>query len=80
MALKANRFYTISKDGEGVVLWDTTLKPLSKQFKQFDKEARGYDSLYGNLKNCDSYRFTTKSGVKYIVQRLERKIDSIESK
>jgi hypothetical protein len=72
MALKANRVFTVSKNDEGVVLWDTTLRPLCIKFRAYDSEARGYDSLFSKLKDADSYTFTSKSGVKYIVQRLER--------
>lgn len=72
MALKANKFYTASIPLKGVVLWDTTLRPLCVQIKAFDKEARGYITIFNNLKKDSKYEFTTKSGVKYIIQELTR--------
>lgn len=74
MALKAKQFYTVSCPQKGVVLWDTTLKPLCKQLKEFDNEALGFDSITRNkeLKEDGVFTFTTKSGVNYIVQHLTR--------
>jgi len=74
MALKANKFFTASIPSKGVVLWDTTLKPLCKQLKDYDQEALGFDSLTRKMKGDNEFRFefTTRSGVNYIIQKLVR--------
>lgn len=74
MALKANKFFTVSTPLKGVVLWDTTLKPLCKQLKEYDQEALGFDSLTRKMKGENEFKFefVTKSGIKYIIQKLTR--------
>lgn len=72
MALKANKFFTASIPEKGVVLWDTTLRPLCVKLKAFDSEALGFDSLTRKMKDNDKVEFTTKSNVKYIIQKLTR--------
>lgn len=74
MGLKASKIFTVSKPNEGVIIWDTTLKPLCMQLKELDSEALSFDSLTRNkeLKEQGKFTFTTKSGVIYIVQKLER--------
>ena len=74
MGLKANKIFTVSKPEEGVVLWDTTLKPLCVQLKEYDPEALGFDSLTRKMRGENEFRFefTTRSGVNYIMQKLVR--------
>lgn len=74
MAKKASKIFTASIPEKGVVLWDTTLRPLCAQLKEFDKESLGFDSLTRKMKNENEFKFefTTKSGVKYIIQKLIR--------
>ncbi|AUC15434.1 hypothetical protein BTO06_09905 [Tenacibaculum sp. SZ-18] len=72
MALKANKFYTASIPEKGVVIWDTTLRPLCVQLKLYDSEVLGYDSLFRKFKESDKIEYTTKSGTKYIIQKLSR--------
>lgn len=74
MALKANKFFTASIPSKGVVLWDTTLKPLCKQLKEYDQEALGFDSLTRKMKGENEFKFefVTKSGITFIVQKLIR--------
>lgn len=72
MAKKARQFFTVSSPDTGVVLWDTTLRPLCLQFKDHDSEALSYSTLFLEMKDVDHFEFTTKSGVKYIIQKLVR--------
>ena len=72
MALKTDKVFTVSTEIKGVVVWDTTLRPLCKKFKSYDPEARSYMTIYGELREKDKYTFTTKSGITYIVQRNRR--------
>lgn len=74
MALKAKQIFTVSTPQKAVVLWDTTLKPLCVQLNNLDPEALSYDSLTRKMKGDDEHRFefTTKSDVKYIVQKFTR--------
>lgn len=69
MALKAKQFFTASAYGKGVVVWDTTLKPMCVKLKEYDPEALGYDSLTRKMSEEGKVEFTTKSGVTYIIQR-----------
>ena len=72
MGLKTNRIFTASTKEKGVIVWDTTLRPLCVQLKNYDPEAMHYMSIYPKLKDDDRFEFTTKSGVKYIIQKFER--------
>ncbi|CAA0144245.1 hypothetical protein R5N98_02790 [Tenacibaculum maritimum] len=72
MALKANKFFTASTPEKGVVLWDTTLKPLCEQLKAYDSETLSFHSLTRKMKDNDKIEFTTKQGVKFIIQKLTR--------
>lgn len=72
MALKAKQFFTATNPENGVVIWDTTLKPMCEKLKAHDPETRGYDTLTRKLPEGGKYEFTTKSGVKYIIQHLVR--------
>ncbi|WP_408044214.1 hypothetical protein [Tenacibaculum litopenaei] len=74
MALKANRFFTVSKPNKGVILWDTTLRPLCVKLKEYDPEALSFSSLTRKMKGEDEFKFifTTRSGVTYIIQKLVR--------
>jgi hypothetical protein len=72
MALKANKVFTASLKGEGVVLWDTTLRPLCVQLRAYDPESRGYITIFNGLKDSGKYEFITKSGKQYIIQELTR--------
>lgn len=72
MAKKTRKVYTVSLRCKKVILWDTTLRPLSVQLRAYDSESLGYESLFNKFKNTDTVAFTTKSGVKYIVQCLTR--------
>jgi len=74
MALKAKQFFTASIPDKGVVVWDTTLKPMCIKLKEYDNEVLSFDSLTRNieLKEKGKLTFTTKSGVTYVVQHLTR--------
>ena len=72
MPAKTNRLFTASIPEKGVVVWDTTLRPMCVQLKNHDPEAMHYMSIYPRLKEDGRFEFTTKSGVKYIIQKLER--------
>jgi len=72
MALKASKIFTASIPETGVVLWDTTLRPLCVQLKAYDTEALGYDSLFRMMKESEKVEFKTKSGTRFIIQRLTR--------
>lgn len=74
MALKAKQFFTASIPKKGVVVWDTTLKPMCLKLKEYDKEALSFDSLTRNkeLKEVGEFTFTTKYGTTYIIQHLKR--------
>ena len=72
MALKAKQFYSASIPEIGVVLWDTTLRPLCKQLIEFDKEALSYSTLFLEMKENNKFTFTTKSGTTFIIQHLTR--------
>ena len=72
MALKAKRFFTVSVPEVGVILWDTTLRPLCKQLIEYDSTALSYSTIFLEMKNKNKFEFTNKNGVKFIIQRLER--------
>lgn len=77
MATKAKQVYTVSSPGKGVILWDTTLKPLVDQLKKKDPEAHGYDTITRKLQKGGSYAFKTKSDIQYLVQHLLRDTDHL---
>jgi hypothetical protein len=74
MSLKASKIFTASTPDKAVILWDTTLKPLCKQLKAHDPEALGFDSITRKMRGEYEFwfEFTTKSGVKYILQKFVR--------
>ncbi|MDG1141352.1 MAG: hypothetical protein P8N44_07355 [Flavobacteriaceae bacterium] len=72
MALKKEKVFTLSTPSKGVVLWDTTLRPLCKQLKEYDPEALSYMTLYAALREKDYFQFKTKSDTHYILQRNRR--------
>lgn len=74
MALKAKQFFTASIPERGVVVWDTTLKPMCLKLKEYDNEALSFDTLTRNkeLKEKGKFIFKTKSGITYIIQHLTR--------
>ena len=74
MAVKAKQIFTVSTLEKAVVLWDTTLKPLCVQLNKMDPQALSYDSLTRKMKGENEHRFefTTKSDVKYILQKFTR--------
>lgn len=72
MALKPKQFFTASIPDLGVVLWDSTLRPLCVQLLEYDKEALSYSTLFLKMKETDKFKFTTKSGTSFIIQRLTR--------
>ena len=76
MALKAKRFFTASIPELGVVLWDTTLRPLCKQLIEYDSTALSYSTIYLEMQKKNKFEFTNKDGVLFIIQRLERDSNS----
>ena len=73
MAQKAKRIFTVSIPEKGVILWDTTLRPLSVQLLDYDSESLSYITLFLKMKEEEGkFTFTTKSGVSYLIQRLSR--------
>ena len=74
MALKAKRVVTAVIPKKGVVVWDTTLRPFCVKLEAYDPEVRKYITIFNGLKESEDgkFVFTTKSGVKYIIQDLTR--------
>tara|TARA_B100002049_G_scaffold224111_1_gene195185 strand:- start:392 stop:619 length:228 start_codon:yes stop_codon:yes gene_type:complete len=73
MAKKAKQFFTASIPNKGVVVWDTTLKPMCDKLNEYDQETYSYVTLYLKMKGKELFEFETKSGIKYIIQHLTRK-------
>ena len=72
MALKLKKIFAATDLNKGVVIWDTTLRPMCVKLREYDSEAMHYMSIYPKLREGNEFRFTTKSGVAYVIQRLER--------
>lgn len=70
--IHAKKVITATINNKGVVVWDTTLTGFCKKLRTYDKEVKGYRNIYENLKNSNMYSFTTKSGITYYINRLEK--------
>ena len=74
MSLKAKQAYTASTKENGVVLWDTTLKPLCEQLNAHDAETLTYNSITRKMQGEHEHRLEikTKYGNEYLLQKLVR--------
>jgi len=70
--IHAKKVITATVNDKGVVVWDTTVTEFCKKLRAYDNEVKGYRNISDNLQKANKYSFTTKSGVHYVIDRLEK--------
>lgn len=64
--------YVVTINEKGVKKWDTNLKGLCEQIKEFDKTALTYRTIGEKMRGegNNELEFTSRNGNNYLIQRL----------